>query len=129
MYTLNEEKPVLPLEECRAKFEDLETVYETEMHHCSDGTELIPAEVQAQTRRNDSQSLAQPMVAGYTVDDEGLISAYSIEPVMYADEEQRAGFTVYAERLNGRLAMIGFVSLLAVEMLTGHSFLWWLANG
>ena len=128
MYTINKEKTALSLKERIAELPALEEMSESEVLHRSDGSELIPAEVQAQTR-HDSQSLDEPLVAGYTVDDEGLISAYSIEPVMYADEKQRAGFTTYAERLNGRLAMIGFVSLLAVEVLTGHSFLWWMANG
>ena len=35
-------------------------------------------------------------------------------------ETKKVGFTRYAERLNGRLAMIGFVSLLAIAILTKH---------
>jgi hypothetical protein len=35
-------------------------------------------------------------------------------------EAYRTGFTPYAETLNGRLAMIGFVSLIALEVFTGH---------
>ena len=42
---------------------------------------------------------------------------------MYVDENLRTGFTEYAERFNGRLAMIGFVSLLAVEVLTGQGLI------
>lgn len=42
---------------------------------------------------------------------------------MYITEEPQTGFTPYAELLNGRLAMIGFVSLLALEIFTGHGLL------
>jgi hypothetical protein len=33
------------------------------------------------------------------------------------------GFTEYAERLNGRLAMLGFVIGIATELLTGQGIL------
>lgn len=36
------------------------------------------------------------------------------------------GFTTYAERLNGRAAMVGFVAVLAIEYFTGKGFLSWL---
>jgi hypothetical protein len=36
------------------------------------------------------------------------------------------GFNEYAERLNGRAAMIGFAILLAVEYVTGQGLLDWL---
>ncbi|WP_373529499.1 chlorophyll a/b-binding protein [Nostoc sp.] len=41
-------------------------------------------------------------------------------PQMYVTQQSQLGFTEYGEKLNGRLAMIGFVSLLVVEILTGH---------
>ena len=47
---------------------------------------------------------------------------------MYVDDTEKAGFTPYAELLNGRLAMIGFVSLLILEVSTGHGLIWWLTN-
>lgn len=36
------------------------------------------------------------------------------------------GFNDYAERLNGRAAMIGFVLTVAIEYLTGQGLLSWL---
>ncbi|WP_138498850.1 chlorophyll a/b-binding protein [Nostoc sp. PA-18-2419] len=55
------------------------------------------------------------------VDDQGKLNNFAIEPRVYIDEQgDRTGFTPFAELLNGRLAMIGFVSLIALEVLTGH---------
>jgi hypothetical protein len=36
------------------------------------------------------------------------------------------GWTRYAERINGRFAMVGFVALLLLELVTGQTFLSWL---
>jgi hypothetical protein len=41
-------------------------------------------------------------------------------------EEPKFGFNEYAERLNGRAAMIGFVLTLIIEYVTGQSLLAWL---
>lgn len=41
-------------------------------------------------------------------------------------KEPTFGFNRYAERLNGRAAMVGFVSLLLLEVLTGKGLLAWL---
>ncbi len=38
-------------------------------------------------------------------------------------QEPKFGFNQYAERLNGRAAMIGFVSLLLLEYFTGKGLL------
>ncbi len=38
-------------------------------------------------------------------------------------DQGKFGFTAYAENWNGRLAMIGFVSALIVELLTGQGVL------
>ena len=40
--------------------------------------------------------------------------------------EPAFGWTPYAEQINGRFAMIGFVSLLLIEILTGQGLLSWL---
>lgn len=57
------------------------------------------------------------------VDDQGLLNNFAVEPKMYVDATVSTGFTKYAEKVNGRFAMIGFVSLLATEILTGQSLL------
>ncbi|AFY88194.1 MULTISPECIES: chlorophyll a/b-binding protein [Cyanophyceae] len=41
-------------------------------------------------------------------------------------EEPKFGFNEYAERLNGRAAMIGFLLMVAIEVVTGHGVLAWL---
>ncbi|MGC9502713.1 chlorophyll a/b-binding protein [Baaleninema sp.] len=40
--------------------------------------------------------------------------------------EPKFGFNEYAERLNGRAAMVGFVAALAIEYLSGQGLLAWL---
>ncbi|MEM6424490.1 MAG: chlorophyll a/b-binding protein [Cyanobacteria bacterium P01_H01_bin.119] len=40
-----------------------------------------------------------------------------------AEEQQKFGFTQFAENWNGRLAMLGFVIGLATEFLTGQGIL------
>lgn len=49
----------------------------------SNGSELIPAEVQANIRHHEVQSIAIPLVNGYTIDDEGLINNFALEPDIY----------------------------------------------
>ena len=68
------------------------------------------------------------MSNSYRVDERGVLNNFAVEPKMYVEETQKAGFTPYAELLNGRLAMIGFVSLLILEFSTGQGLIWWLAN-
>lgn len=41
-------------------------------------------------------------------------------------EDPKFGFNYYAERLNGRAAMIGFLLTLGIEYLTGKGLLAWL---
>lgn len=41
-------------------------------------------------------------------------------------QEPKFGFNSYAERLNGRAAMIGFVATLVIEYLTGQGLLAWI---
>jgi hypothetical protein len=41
-------------------------------------------------------------------------------------DDPKFGFNDYAERLNGRAAMVGFVLTLAIEYITGQGVLSWL---
>jgi hypothetical protein len=41
-------------------------------------------------------------------------------------EDPKFGFNEYAERLNGRAAMIGIVITIAIEYFTGQGLLAWL---
>lgn len=41
-------------------------------------------------------------------------------------EDPKFGFHDYAERLNGRAAMLGFVITIVIEYLTGQGLLSWL---
>ena len=68
------------------------------------------------------------MTSRYTVEEGGRLNNFAVEPKMYVDNSDRTGFTEYAELLNGRLAMIGFVSLLALEYFTGHGIVGWLTS-
>jgi hypothetical protein len=65
---------------------------------------------------------------GLRVDDQGKLDNFAIEPKMYVDSDVQTGFTVYAEKMNGRLAMIGFVSILAFEVITGQGLIQWFMN-
>jgi hypothetical protein len=68
------------------------------------------------------------VMRGYTTEEGNRLNNYAIEPKMYVDETVQTGFTGYAEKLNGRLAMIGFVSLLAIEAFSGHGLISWLTR-
>ncbi|WP_416669105.1 high light inducible protein [Egbenema bharatensis] len=65
---------------------------------------------------------------GYVTEERGRLNNYAIEPKVYVDAMPRVGFTKYAEKLNGRLAMIGFISALALELFTGQGVIGWLTN-
>lgn len=67
-------------------------------------------------------------VRGYTTEEGGRLNNYAIEPKMYVDSTQQFGFNEHAEKLNGRLAMIGFVSAIALELVTGHGVVGWLTS-
>ncbi|MGF1571321.1 MAG: chlorophyll a/b-binding protein [Nodosilinea sp.] len=67
-------------------------------------------------------------VSGYTTEDGGRLNNYALEPKVYVDDSQQFGFNTYAEKLNGRLAMVGFVSALLFEALTGQGIVTWLTH-
>ena len=68
------------------------------------------------------------MYKGSILDDEGKLNNFAIEPEVYVQEAVEVGFTPQAEVLNGRLAMIGFVSLLLLEVATGHGIVGFIAS-
>jgi hypothetical protein len=43
-----------------------------------------------------------------------------------ATDEPSFGWNLYAEQVNGRFAMVGFVLLLLLEFVTGQDLLTWL---
>lgn len=47
-------------------------------------------------------------------------------PETYIQPKPAFGWTPYAEQLNGRFAMIGFVALLILELFTRQDFFTWL---
>ena len=49
----------------------------------SDGSELIPAEVRSQLKREGGEAFSRPTINGATVDREGLTNNYAVEPDMY----------------------------------------------
>jgi hypothetical protein len=68
------------------------------------------------------------MARGQVIEEGGRTNVYAIEPKVYVDDTQQFGFNKYAEKMNGRFAMIGFVSALALEALTGHGVIGWLSS-
>lgn len=68
------------------------------------------------------------MYKGSIMDEDGKLNNFAIEPQVYVQEAVEVGFTPQAEILNGRLAMIGFVSLLLLEVATGHGVISFIAS-
>lgn len=65
---------------------------------------------------------------GYVLEDGNRLNNFAVEPKVYVDEKVNTGFTSYAEVINGRFAMIGFVSLLALEAFSGHGLIGFLTS-
>ncbi|MFM7545293.1 MAG: chlorophyll a/b-binding protein [Synechococcales cyanobacterium] len=68
------------------------------------------------------------MALGQVLEEGGRANIYAVEPVMYVDDTPKFGFNLHAEKFNGRLAMIGFISALALEAITGHGVIGWLSS-
>ncbi|WP_264308987.1 chlorophyll a/b-binding protein [[Leptolyngbya] sp. PCC 7376] len=52
-----------------------------------------------------------------------MSSTYLLFTKGHIMEDKKFGFTISAESLNGRMAMIGFVAALALELTTGQGVL------
>ncbi len=65
---------------------------------------------------------------GQVIEEGGRANVYAIAPQVYVDSDSQFGFSQRAEKLNGRLAMIGFISALALEVLTGHGVVGWFTS-
>ncbi|MBR75674.1 MAG: high light inducible protein [Cyanobium sp. RS427] len=71
----------------------------------------------AQSPSTDAQVIRGATV---TTEDGGRLNAFASEPRMQVVEaEQGWGFHERAEKLNGRMAMLGFIALLATEIALG----------
>ncbi len=70
-----------------------------------------------------TQASASPSImrgATVTQEDGGRLNAFATEPRMeIVDVENGWGFHERAEKLNGRMAMLGFIALLATELAMG----------
>ena len=70
-----------------------------------------------------AQSTSAPSVirgATVTTEDGGRLNAFASEPRMQVVEADEGwGFHERAEKLNGRMAMLGFIALLATEIALG----------
>ena len=70
------------------------------------------------------------MRSGSINDDQGLANNFAVEPaITYVQgSESQFGFNASSEMLNGRLAMIGFISALILEAITGHGVIGFLTS-
>ena len=68
------------------------------------------------------------MKGGIVTEEQGRQNIYAVEPKMYVSNESQFGFNPQAERLNGRLAMLGFIALLLLERLTGQGLIGFLTS-
>jgi Chlorophyll A-B binding protein len=53
-------------------------------------------------------------------------TATDSSPAEDSSDRPAFGWTPYAELINGRFAMIGFVALLLIELITGQDFFTWI---
>ena len=81
----------------------------------SDGSELIPAEVQANIRHDDHAPTRDVAVPGTTVDDEGLINNFATEPKAYPS-------TYPSPRKQRQYLFLGAAAIVFVAVLVASAF-------
>lgn len=83
------------------------------VHPPSDGSELIPAEVQVKMRKRKSNN--KPLEAGYRTDEEGIINNYATEPEMYDAKYP-------SKKQQRRYVFLGIASALFVALAVWIAF-------
>lgn len=71
---------------------------------------------------SDSQDTSAPAETSTDASTETPVTT----PEAAAGATPSFGWNAYAERINGRFAMIGFVALLLIELITRQDFFTWL---
>lgn len=70
---------------------------------------------------------AHPSSDNTTLDDTIPVAVDpSQQNILVTDPEPEFGWTHYAEQINGRFAMVGFISLLLMELFTRQDFFTWI---
>lgn len=81
---------------------------EAKFVHYSDGSELIPSEVNFEHQGEDS------LVGGYTKDDEGIINNYALEPgiylAKYPNQKQQLSYIIWGA---GAIAFVADLLVVA----------------
>jgi succinate dehydrogenase / fumarate reductase, iron-sulfur subunit len=90
----------------------------------SESTQTVGILIQATQQRTLLTKGLSPMTQSPQMPN----SSVPIEPVTSSlgEGEPKLGWSPYAEKINGRFAMIGFVILLMLEVFTHQTFLEWL---
>ena len=74
----------------------------------------------------DRDELKNISVDNELEEDSDLTSEEKIDEVIEEDPEMyNFGWSSYSEKTNGRFAMIGFLSIILIELFSNQSFLKW----
>ncbi|MEB3232753.1 MAG: chlorophyll a/b-binding protein [Leptolyngbyaceae bacterium] len=81
-----------------------------------------------QANHSPENSPSTPTQEPQSPEDASTVSteAEKTEAEPLAQPEPTFGWTAYAEQINGRFAMVGFVLLLILEAVTGQDFFTWI---
>ena len=73
----------------------------------------------------DSMADTDSSPASTTAGDAAAGSAVDQRPSATTGDLPAFGWRAYAERINGRFAMVGLVAVILIEALSGQTFLHW----